>query len=68
MTGEAGGWMWLLIDVGAVILLGAALAYGLWTWKARRSPALDRLRQRKTEELHRQPDPDEPAPLSGRRR
>jgi hypothetical protein len=68
MTGEAGGWMWILIDVGAVLLLGAALAYGAWTWRGRRNAATERLRDRKTEELHRRPDPDEAAPMTGRRR
>jgi hypothetical protein len=67
MTGEAGGWLWILIDIGAVVILGAALAYGIWTWRVRRSPAAERLRDRKTEELHRQPDPDEAAPITGRR-
>lgn len=68
MTGETGGWLWILIDIGAVVVLGAALAYGLWTWKVRRSRAADRLRDRKTGELYRQPDPDEAAPLTGQRR
>lgn len=68
MSGEAGGWMWIVIDVGAVVLLAGALAYGMWTWKARRNPAAERLRERKTEELHRQPDPDEAARLHGQRR
>jgi hypothetical protein len=68
MSGEAGGWMWIAIDVGAVLLLGAALAYGMFAWRRRRSPAMDRLRDRKTEELQRRPDPDEAAPLSGRNR
>jgi hypothetical protein len=69
MSGEAGGWMWIAIDVGAVIVLAAALAYGVWSWKARRSPAVERLRDRKTEELYRQPDQDEAAPAQpGHRR
>jgi hypothetical protein len=67
MTGEAGGWLLILIDVGAVPVPGGALAYGIWSWRARRSPAAERLRDRETEELHRQPDPDEAAPLTGRR-
>ncbi len=29
MTGAFGGWLWLLIDVGFVAVLGAALAYGI---------------------------------------
>ena len=68
MTGEAGGWMWILIDVGAVVLLGAALAYGVWRWRGRRNPAVERLRDRKTEELQQRPDPDEAAPIAGRKR
>jgi hypothetical protein len=39
MSGEAGGWTWILMNIGAVAVLAAALAYGLWTWKVRRSPA-----------------------------
>ena len=66
MSGEAGGWMWILIDVGAVVLLGLALFYGLSVWRKRRSPAADRFRDRKTEELSRQPDPEENDPIVGR--
>ncbi len=68
MSGELGGWMWILMNVGLVVLLGAALGYGMWTWRARRrSPAMDRLRDRKTEELKNRRDPDEHAPLPGQR-
>jgi hypothetical protein len=66
MTGEAGGWMWLLIDVAGMVLLGAALGYGVWAFgHRRRTAALERLRNQKTEELQRQRDPDERAPLRG---
>jgi hypothetical protein len=67
MSGEeASGWMWIVMNVGLVALLGGALGYGMWTWRAkRRSPAMDRLRDRKTEELHKRADPDEAAPLPG---
>jgi hypothetical protein len=68
MSGEAGGWMWIALDVGAVLLLGAALAYGMLAWRRRRSPAIERLRDRKTQELQRRPDPDEIAPLTGQKR
>ena len=69
MSGEAGGWMWLLMNVGLVMLLGAALVYGMWTWRAkRRSPAMDHLRDRKTEELQQRRDPDEATPLPGGKR
>ena len=37
MTGEQSGWLWLLIDVGAVALLGLALAYGMLHWRKGRS-------------------------------
>jgi len=39
MSGDAGGWMWLLIDVALVAVLAAALAYGIMVWR-RRSPGL----------------------------
>jgi hypothetical protein len=29
MTHGFGGWLWLLIDVGFVVVLGVALAYGI---------------------------------------
>ena len=64
MTGQGGAWMWILMSIGAVSLFGAGLAYGVWTW-SRRSPAPERLRDRKTEELHSRRDPDEAALLPG---
>jgi len=66
MEGEAGGWMWVIINVGAVVLLGAGLAYGLSVWRKRRSPEMNRFRDQKTRELHQRPDPDEKAPITGR--
>jgi len=66
MSGEAGGWMWLLVDVGAVVLLALALLYGLSVWRKRQSSAIERLRDRKTQDLHKQHDPDENAPFIGR--
>ena len=64
---------WLAVKyapvAAVVVLLAGALGYGMWSWRAkRRSPAMDRLRDRKTEELHRRPDPDEAAPLPGGKR
>ena len=29
MPGDLSGWLWLLIDVGFVVILGAAMAYGI---------------------------------------
>jgi hypothetical protein len=48
------------------VLLGLALFYGLSVWRKRRSPAADRFRDRKTEELSSQPDPEENDPIVGR--
>ena len=66
MSGEAGGWMWMIVDVGAVLVLGLALMFGVMAWRKRRSRAMNRVRDRKTEELYRRPDPDENAPFTGR--
>jgi hypothetical protein len=32
---DYGGWMWLLIDVGLVAILGIAIAYGTIMWRRR---------------------------------
>jgi uncharacterized iron-regulated membrane protein len=39
MSGDAGGWLWLVIDVAFVLLLAAALAYGVVIWRRRRKDA-----------------------------
>jgi hypothetical protein len=52
MSGEAGGWMWLLLDVAAVAVLGVALAYGVMVWRKRRSPAAEAARDRATRNLY----------------
>ena len=59
MTGEAGRWMWIVMSGFGVVVLAAALFYAMSAWRKRRSPAAERPRDRKTEELHRQRDPDE---------
>jgi hypothetical protein len=42
---DAGGWLWFLIDVVAVALLGAAIAYGTVAWRKRpKDPATERAR------------------------
>lgn len=58
MSGEAGGWMWLLIDVALVAVLAAALAYGVLVWRKRRSPAANRMRDDATDHLYHRPDPE----------
>jgi hypothetical protein len=65
MSGEAGGWMWLLLDVIAVVVLGGALAYGVMAWRRRR--VADRVRDRATENLYHRKDPEsrQPSPSRG---
>lgn len=52
MNGDAGGWLWLVIDVGLVAILAAALAYGIFAWR-QRSRRSDPARERRTRELYR---------------
>ena len=40
MSGETGGWLWLVIDVGFVLLLAMALLYGITMWRRRRRDAV----------------------------
>ncbi|MGE3150632.1 MAG: hypothetical protein AB7K04_16365 [Pseudorhodoplanes sp.] len=59
MSGEAGGWLWLVLDVVAVGVLGFALAYGVMVWRRRRSGLANAVRDRATERLYtegREPD------------
>jgi len=62
MSGEAGGWMWVLIDVVAVVILAAALIYGIMIWRKRRSRGTDIARERATENLYQRPDPESREP------
>jgi hypothetical protein len=53
---DAGGWLWLLIDVGFVLVFAGALIYGLVEWRRRRqtqSPAMKQIRDRATRDLYR---------------
>jgi hypothetical protein len=52
MDGEAGGWMWLLIDVALVAALAIALIYGVNVWRTRRSATADRIRDDATRDLY----------------
>lgn len=67
MSGEAGGWMWLLIDVALVAILAAALVYGIMAWR-RRSAAAERQGEAATDRLYQRPDPESREPtFNGRR-
>jgi len=49
-----GGWLWLVIDVVMVVLLGAALIYGIVKWRQRRRDlALQQLRDREARRMYR---------------
>jgi len=54
MDGDAGGWLWLVIDVIFVVALGAALAYGVVEWRKRRQnpAAVRRAGDQATRELY----------------
>jgi hypothetical protein len=60
MDGDAGGWLWLLIDVFMVAALAAGLIYATvsWSWR-RRSTA--RASQQSTKRLYEQAAADEEA-------
>jgi hypothetical protein len=55
MNDDAGGWLWLVIDVAFVALLAAALVYGVSVWRKRRSAASEQVRDRATRELYQHP-------------
>jgi hypothetical protein len=39
MSGDAGGWLWFVIDVAFVALLAAVMIYAIMTWRRRRTDA-----------------------------
>jgi hypothetical protein len=50
---DAGGWLWLVMDVVFVVILAAALIYGTVMWRnRRRDPATERRRDQATDELY----------------
>ncbi|HVZ53095.1 MAG TPA: hypothetical protein VG986_14085 [Pseudolabrys sp.] len=52
MNHEIGGWLWLVIDVVMVAVLGGALIYGTMRWRAwKRRPDASEQRDRATREL-----------------
>ena len=55
MDGDAGGWMWLLIDVAFVAFLAAALIYGVVQWRNSKSPAVQQHRDEATRRLFDKP-------------
>ena len=48
-----GGWMWFVIDVIAVLILGAAMSYGAIMWRGRpRDPETRRKSDQATRDLY----------------
>jgi uncharacterized iron-regulated membrane protein len=53
MDSDAGGWLWLVIDVAFVALFAAGLLYGVVMWRnRRRSPAHEQASDAATKELY----------------
>jgi hypothetical protein len=51
-----GGWMWFVIDVLAVTVLGAAIAYGTTMWRRRPiDPEIERRSDEATRDLYHHP-------------
>jgi hypothetical protein len=52
-----GGWMWFVIDVLAVAVLGGAMAYGAHMWRNRsQDPAVKRASDKATRRLYHPQD------------
>ena len=57
MNSDAGGWLWLVIDVGFVVILAIALVYGNYMWRTRsRNQTVERIRDEATRETYRNPN------------
>jgi hypothetical protein len=57
MNSDAGGWLWLVIDVGFVVILAVALVYGIYMWRTRsRNQTVERIRDEATREGYRNPN------------
>jgi hypothetical protein len=57
MNSDAGGSLWLLIDVGFVVILAIALVYGIYMWRTRsRNQTVERIRDEATRETYRHPN------------
>jgi len=53
MEADTGGVMTLIMSFGSVILLGAGLAYGIWSSRRRsRNRAVERVRDRATNQVY----------------
>jgi hypothetical protein len=58
---DAGGWLWLIIDVGLVAALGFGIAYGVLAWRRRRtSPEMERVRDEATRRAYEPNEANKP--------
>jgi hypothetical protein len=46
------GWLWIIVDVVAVIILGAAIAYATMRWRRAKNRTLERVRDDATNRLY----------------
>jgi hypothetical protein len=54
---DVGGWLWFVIDVIAVLILGGAMLYGARMWRQRpRDAYTERASDEKTRELYHHPN------------
>ena len=58
-SGISGGTLWLVINLVAVILLGAALAFGVTQWRSRKDPGRA-IGDRASRQLSSQPEASQP--------
>jgi hypothetical protein len=59
---DYGSWLWLIVDVGFVVLLGAALAYAMMHWRTR-TRADKAAGDRATRELYGSSQPERSPPI-----
>jgi hypothetical protein len=58
---DAGGWLWLIIDVMLVGALGIGLAYGIMAWRKRRKdPAMENARDAATRRAYEPNEANKP--------
>lgn len=67
MFTDQGGWLWLVIDVLAVVVFAGALACGISAWRKKRSdPATERRSREATKEMYHHEDAEAVARAEGR--
>ena len=58
---DAGGWLWLVIDVILVAALGIGIAYGIMSWRRRRKdPSMEHVRDAATHQAYENNEANRP--------